>query len=804
MAGDDARPGWAVEALDEVLDPVVVAHPVHDGARIADFVLDYANPAARAWGAAPGVQVDAGLGLRRAPRFSAYVEAYSSGRQVSLSAVPSRLRSEPVRFVDLRITRVADRLVLTWRDVTDRVQAEQAAAAAEARFEAVLENHPDPSLLARPVLDDADDPVDLRVWFVNRAARQWGGQPGLLLREPMVALGADELFEAYLEVARGGPPVALDGVHLAEPDGARVVDVRAARVAGAIVATWRDSTAKHRAEQALVESEARFRMAFDDAPVGMAIADVAPGGRYVQVNAAFAAMLGRTPDEMVGHLGAEFTHPDDVELDSATLRRFVEGERAPFQREKRMLHADGSVVWVRKSSAPAAVHGHPTYVITHVQDITERRAVEAELERRALHDPLTGLANRSLLLDHLGVLARGLDRAGGHLAVLYLDLDRFKDINDTLGHAAGDEVLREVARRIGAVLRADATAARLAGDEFVVATRVSDDLAAVRIAERLHAAVLEPLRVSGRELVVRPSIGVAVSDDGATQAEELLRHADVAMYHAKHHSSEPWALYDDELHAIAVNRLAIEEDLRAGLARARFRLLYQPIRDLDSGRVVSAEALLRLEHPQHGTLTPAAFLDVAEDSRLILPIGAWVLDEAARQLALWRRRRPDLTVSVNVSPRQVHHLVLRDQVVHAAQAADVDPAGLQLEITERVLLGAGDDVLAELLGVTGAGCGLAIDDFGTGYSSLAYLTRFPVSEVKIDRAFVAGLGGRGRDTAVAEAILGLAGSLGLGAVAEGVETSEQLEALRALGCPRAQGFHLGRPMSAEDLGALLD
>ena len=497
--------------------------------------------------------------------------------------------------------------MLSWRDVSERLAAQRGMAAAEARFEAVLENHPDPSMLAQPVLDADGVVTDLRVWFLNRAAREWGARPGARLGARLAGHGMAGLFEGYLEVARTGRPMARDGVALTMDGEDRVIDVRAAVVHDAVVATWRDVTSRHRAERAVQDSEQRFRLAFEDAPVGMAIADLSADGdaRYLRVNQALAGMLGLAPEQMVGRASAEFTHPDHREVDESLRVRLRSGEDERHQVEKRMVRADGSTVWVKESAAPAGETAAPTYVLTHVEDITERRAAEAELERRALYDPLTGLANRVLLLDHLAVAARDTARSGGQVAVLYLDLDHFKDINDTLGHAAGDDVLREVADRVAGALRADATAARLAGDEFVVATRVEDDLAAVRIAERLHAAIVRPIRAGTREIVARPSIGVATSDDPGVEPDELLRKADVAMYHAKHRGTEAWALYDDDLHALAVSRLAVEEVLRTALARSWFRVHYQPIVDLADGRVVAAEALLRLDHPEHGLVGPA-------------------------------------------------------------------------------------------------------------------------------------------------------------------------------------------------------
>uniref|UniRef100_UPI00356833F6 putative bifunctional diguanylate cyclase/phosphodiesterase n=1 Tax=Actinotalea sp. TaxID=1872145 RepID=UPI00356833F6 len=482
------------------------------------------------------------------------------------------------------------------------------------------------------------------------------------------------------------------------------------------------------------EAAAHVRLAFDRAPIGMTVARLDPGheGELLLVNEAFARLLGTTPADLIGRRGPEFSLPEDRVVDLQVMADLAVRRHGTSRREKRLRRVDGTIVWVRTTITPIVTAGQPELLLAHVEDISDRRGVEEELARRALYDGLTGLPNRALLVDVIELAEHQEDDGRGRFAVLYLDLDRFKDVNDTLGHAAGDEVLREVAGRLGAVTAGDtdALAARLAGDEFVVVTRVADEPAARELAARLYDTVARPIVVAERALVVRPSIGIALADGRRTGAEGLLHRADAAMYHAKHRVRQPWAVYDEELDAITARRISVEEDLRAALAFERFRLLYQPVVDLADGRVVAAEALLRLEHPDRGLLSPAAFIDTAEDSDLILPIGAWVVDEATRQLVQWQRRRPDLQMAVNVSARQVRHLELMDLVMGSARRHGADPADLHLEITERVLLEANDDVLAQLRAVTDLGCELAIDDFGTGYSSLAYLTRFPVTALK--------------------------------------------------------------------------
>ena len=550
-----------------------------------------------------------------------------------------------------------------------------------------------------------------------------------------------------------------------------------------------------------------FRMAFDSAPVGMIVVSLAPGreGEMVQVNAAMGRVLATPVEELLGTDAVSYSHPEDLEDDRAVVAELVARTRTSYQREKRMRRGDGSYVWVRVSVTSVVRGGRAAYVLAHVEDVTDRRVIEDELARRALYDALTGLPNRLLLVDELSLTIRRTHSAGEPVAALYLDLDHFKEINDTLGHAAGDEVLRQVADRLSGVVVGgrETIAARLAGDEFVVVARVVDEVAAEALAARLHEALAVPMAVADRAVVVRPSVGIALTRSPDLGAEGLLRRADAAMYHAKHRTRGRWAVYDEHLHALTARRAAVVADLRTALSSNGFRLHYQPIVDLMDGRVVAAEALLRLEHPVRGLLGPEAFIDVAEDSDLILPIGEWVVDEATRQLVQWQRRRPDLQLAVNVSARQVRHLLLLDLVRGAAERNGVDPCDLHLEITERVLLEANDDVVAQLRAVAELGCEIALDDYGTGYSSLAYLTRFPVTALKIDKTFVAGIGVSGESTAVVEAILGLAEALGLGTVAEGVETPEQLELLRETSCQRAQGYHLGRPMTAEAFGELL-
>lgn len=677
------------------------------------------------------------------------------------------------------------------------------------RVEGALDNVLDPVAVVRPVRDAAGVVTWFVVVHVNTPAVARGVDVGDTWGSAADdgARGPAALFDRYVEVLATGTSLLLESLPAPAPDGAECwVDLRVVRLGDELLVTWRDVTAQLVVDRELDHSERRFRSAFDGAPVGMVILGLEPGeeGRILEANQTLAELLGRAPEELMGRPWTDCCHPDEVGATRQEVAAMAAGASSGYQRERRVRRADGAWAWVRVTASVVQREGAPSYVIEHVEDVTARRAAEAELAHRALHDGLTGLANRSLLMDHLGLAVAQLPGSGREMAVLFCDLDRFRDVNDTLGHTAGDEVLREAARRLTETVRAPDTVARLSGDEFVVALRVRDEVEALRVARRLHARLSEPVVLRGFRLVVAPSIGVTTTTDPEADPEALLREADLAMHQAKQPGREKWVLYDEALHTAAMERLATEEALRHALDHDGFRLLFQPIVDAVDGRVVSAEALLRLEHPQRGTLGPEAFIDVAEASELVVPIGDWVLQQATLQLARWQERVPDMQVTVNVSSRQVSHRALADQLARAAHSSGVDPSGVLLEITEHVLLEAGEGVAAELGRVTDAGSPLAIDDFGTGYASLAYLKRFPVSVVKIDRSFVEGLGVPGEDTAIVEAVIGLARTLGLQVVAEGVETSAQLAALRRLGCTRVQGFRLGHPMSGDELADVLE
>jgi diguanylate cyclase (GGDEF)-like protein/PAS domain S-box-containing protein len=437
----------------------------------------------------------------------------------------------------------------------------------------------------------------------------------------------------------------------------------------------------------------------------------------------------------------------------------------------------------------------------------ERKLAEQALAYQALHDPLTCLPNRALFLDRLRVSLAQSRRRSSTVAVLFLDVDNFKVINDSLGHRAGDELLSMVATRITAALRPGDTVARFGGDEFVlIADQIDGVEDAVLIAERIAATFTDPFSLALGEHFVTASIGIALSEGGAQDAEDLIRSADSAMYRAKERGRGHYEVFDELMHARMLGRLRTEKDLRAALRRDELMLYYQPVVDLPTHSVVGVEALLRWNHPERGMLAPGEFIGLAEENGLILPIGRWVLHEACRQAAQWRQSRPGappLSVSVNVSALQASHGSLDRVVEEILLETGADARMLRLELTESVLLEESESLHVTLDNLGAQGVALVLDDFGTGYSALGYLHRFPIQGLKIDRSFVDGIESDRKRTAIAQAVIDIARALDIEVVGEGVESPAQASLLHQLGCNYAQGFHFARPAPAAQITSLL-
>jgi diguanylate cyclase (GGDEF)-like protein len=435
-----------------------------------------------------------------------------------------------------------------------------------------------------------------------------------------------------------------------------------------------------------------------------------------------------------------------------------------------------------------------------------QRGTEARLVHQAGHDPLTGLPNRARFLDGLGLALARTGRTGEPLAVLFLDLDRFKFVNDSLGHATGDRLLVQVAERLRGCARPGDMVARLGGDEFTI---LLDGLAGAAEAEAiagcLVAVMKPPFAVGGRELGVTVSIGIAVAAPGHTDPADLLRDADVALYRAKERGKARWAVFDPAMGAALRERAELEADLGRAVARGELWLAYQPVVELATGTVVGVEALVRWQHHALGPIPPGQFIPLAEETGQVERVGRWVLAKACRQARAWQEQYADPpVVSVNLSARQFQRPDLVEVIAFMLRETGLDPALLKLEITESAVMADAETAVATLRRLKELGVGLAIDDFGTGYSSLNYLRRFPVDALKIDKAFVAGLGRDTGDEAIVEAVIGLAHTLGRQVVAEGIETAEQLGLLRAMGCEQGQGFRFGQPEPATAIEGLLE
>jgi diguanylate cyclase (GGDEF)-like protein/PAS domain S-box-containing protein len=553
----------------------------------------------------------------------------------------------------------------------------------------------------------------------------------------------------------------------------------------------------------LQRSEERFRSLVANASDGVIV--LGEDGLVRYASPALARILGRDPETAVDRSLADDIHPDDRATVESRLADLARSTGAEAALELRARHADGS--WRVLEAVARNLLDDPAVagLVVNYRDITERKALEDELRRRAFHDVLTGLANRSLFRDRLGHALARAARSARTTAVLYLDLDDFKAVNDRFGHVEGDRLLVAVGERLQAATRAGDTVARLGGDEFAVIVEETRPAAAERAAERILGVLAPSFSIGGVELEVRASIGIAIQTSAAEGADELLRRADIAMYAAKAQGGGRQLAYEGQLYDATVARMELKADLRGAIERGELDVVYQPIVDLATGRISGAEALCRWNHPTRGSIPPLEFIPLAEESGRILDLGRWVLETACRQAQRWQdaTARRDLSVSVNLSGRQVASGELVEDVSRILRSTGLEPRSLMLEITESVLVedvGAAIDVLQRLKAL---GLRLAIDDFGTGYSSLSYLRQFPVDVLKIDRSFVAGVDGSAESIGLVRSILNLCSTLRLDAIAEGIETPAQRAAMHSLGTRSGQGHLFARPMPAAELASLL-
>lgn len=563
--------------------------------------------------------------------------------------------------------------------------------------------------------------------------------------------------------------------------------------------TLQDVSDRHDAEIALRRSETRYRALVDNSQVGVFISRA---GHYDYVNDAFAAMLGMTRGDLEGRHFRDIYAPESITDAVCRFEARQCGQGSPEHFETVLLHADGQTR-VPVIVTIQSLHQDGEQLATGtVSDVREQKRVERELRHNATHDALTNLPNRTLFLERLEKTiadSRGNNRHD--YAVCFLDLDGFKVINDSLGHAAGDTLLQQIGERISECLDPWDIVSRHGGDEFtLLLANTASAEEAVQTAQRLREALHQPFTIEGKEVYTRASIGIAMGGENITAAADLLRDADTAMYSAKYGSHNRIAVFDVRMHETAHWRLRLETDLRVGLERNQFELHYQPVRQLGSDHIAGFEALLRWRHPELGMLSPGDFLAVAEETGMILPIGWWVLEQATRQLAIWQGTLPHRKcfISVNIAHRQFHHPQLESHLARVLRDAEIDPASLHLELTESIFMESPDVAIARLEKLKALGVKLYLDDFGTGYSSFSYLNRYPLDTVKIDRTFIAEMSASDRGRKVVSGIVQLANALGVDIVAEGIETEKQRQQLRRLGIRLGQGHLLGSPDTARE------
>jgi diguanylate cyclase (GGDEF)-like protein/PAS domain S-box-containing protein len=677
----------------------------------------------------------------------------------------------------------------------------------EARFRALIENSSD---LVVVIGDDA------RVTFVSPATHRLLGRSEEYFagKEPIQFVHPDDrgAIGELVEDARSlGRPTEPLEIRLAHADGTYhwfemlAHDLRNEPDIAGVVINAREVTDRKGAEQLLARNEARFRALVQNSSDVVAVID--ENAFFTYVSPSIFGMLGYKPDELVGTSALAMLPPDEA---TPVLRSHSQALADTFEQtsvEVRVRNRDGS--WHTVDMTITDLRDEPAVegIVLNARDVTVRKALEHDLRKQALHDALTGLGNRNMFTDRVNhALKRRHDR-DRVIAVLCIDLDDFKTVNDSLGHEMGDELLVLVAERLGSCLRESDTAARLGGDEFaILLDSAFNEREVSGVAERILGLLREPFTIGDRDLTVTASIGIAVSADRSSSSEVLLRNADMAMYLAKDRGKDRAETFEESMHTTVFERLELRTDLAHGIENGQLVLHYQPIVGLQSARVLGVEALVRWDHDERGLMGPDAFVPLAEDTGLIVPLGRWVLREACEQLRAWKERYPRCPIrsmSVNLSVRQLQTEKIVGEVADAIAEAGLHPSELVLEITESMLMTDTKVIRENLAGLRELGVSLAVDDFGTGYSSLGVIKHLPVDTIKIDRMFVDGLGQDGGDDTVVRAILGLAQGLGVKTVAEGIEGSSQLEALRKLECDLGQGYYFSKPLTADAVDDLL-
>ena len=552
----------------------------------------------------------------------------------------------------------------------------------------------------------------------------------------------------------------------------------------------RSESERLQSEVALARAEARFRTVFEGAPLGIAVIDV--DGTLKETNAAFDLMLGYERRELIGRTMQELIAASEMERTLEAFGALVRGEVSSYEHELRYKRKNGSTLWADVSVTYVPEDDEP-FAIAVIDDVSDRIVIRDRLLHEATHDALTGLPNRGLFSAQIDDALR-MRQPG--LAVAFVDLDHFKVVNDSLGHLAGDALLRAVAQRLRSIMRPGEMVARLGGDEFGVIF-IDDDVEA-RV-EWLHATVAEPVNIEGRRLYTSASVGVAVGYERYKSAEDLLRDADIALYRSKADGRNTYTIFNEVMHESAVRRLQISSDVRDAIdSPEQFRVAFQPIVRLTDWQITGYEALVRWQHPREGLIQPDFFIPAAEETGVIVRLGREVIVRSLERLAQEQRTNPDLTMHVNVSVQEIMHGDLPEHVFAAIKAFNIKPETVTLEITENAIIDTTTGAGAVLERLRAGGVKVCVDDFGIGYSSLRYLSLFPISGLKIDRSFVTGTGGKTIESEpIVRMLLDLARSLELSVVAEGIETAEQADRLQVLGCANGQGYVFSKPIIPE-------
>ena len=761
-----------------------------------------ANPAALALSGFSQAQLDGAhltdlLAPQEAMRLSAVCDR---GAGPHFLVAQGRRRNGTEYRAELRLKQVhvenQELWLATLADVSSNHAALEALRRNEAEYRLMVEASPDGvALLTLGCVVFANGSMETLLGL-NGADELWGME-----FESFVHPDDTDAWKADETRVLAGENLAPQELRIVLPNGAitelEVACLRINRADGpALLLLARDAHSRKEIERRLRESQDRYKGLAEVAFDGVAIHFE---GIILQVNRSFEAIFGYKEGDLLGTEIFDLVRRDDqarlkADMDSGLVLE-IEG-----------VQPSGKAIYVEVSSRACLFEGDPAYV-TAVRDVTRRRLAEDAVRVQAWHDALTGLPNRVLLMDRLEQALKQAAREGRRMALLFLDLDHFKVVNDSMGHAAGDELLKQAANRLATLLRKGDTVARMGGDEFCVLlldAAVEGD--ALLVGQKIVAALHQPFPVLGQEVHIGTSIGIAFYPDHDSEPERLLKLADMAMYRAKQNGRNQVAVYSENLEIKQERRLGLENDLRRAIDQHEFTLHYQPQIDLHTGRIVGAEALLRWQHPERGLLAPDEFIPLAEESRLIVPLGEWVLFHSCMVAAEWNKRALEgmsLSIAVNLSAWQLHKRSLI-KTVDAALAKSGLPANrLELEITETVAMRNPAQTLDMLRTFAERGVRLSLDDFGKGYSSLNYLKEFPVHSIKVDQAFVAGLPNSPKDAAIVKAMIALAHNLGLHCLAEGIERPEQLEFLKKEGCDLGQGYLYSRPVPEETFVALL-